>query len=202
MQRAKGLHHLTSLLNRLASKIPMWIMEQVFLSGLCSDLSEKTLEELQKRLDANSLTAEKGWQVRIGEKEVEFVRTVRGVRESYYLSKDRLRGSEVEKLTGEYEEYIHHFAQPAQLVMEAEEHSIAGPASLLEKLLTIGRKGVSINRFKGLGEMNDDQLWQTTLDPVTRTLLQVTVSDVENASDVFSTLMGDVVVPYSLFLGG
>ncbi|MFT8957054.1 MAG: DNA gyrase subunit B, partial [Gluconobacter oxydans] len=74
--------------------------------------------------------------------------------------------------------------------------------AVMERILLQGRRGLTINRFKGLGEMNDEQLWHTTLDPSTRTLLQVRVGDVEDAGQVFSTLMGDVVEPRRDFIVG
>jgi DNA gyrase subunit B len=79
---------------------------------------------------------------------------------------------------------------------------VAGPASTFDRILQQGRKGLVIQRFKGLGEMNPEQLWKTTLDPSVRTLLQVRVGDAENAAEVFSTLMGDVVEPRRDFIVG
>ena len=79
---------------------------------------------------------------------------------------------------------------------------MAGPATAFDRIIAHGRRGLSIQRFKGLGEMNPDQLWQTTLDPAVRTLLQVKVGDSEDAAQVFSTLMGDVVEPRREFIVG
>ena len=86
--------------------------------------------------------------------------------------------------------------------LDKSEHQIPGPATAFDRILAQGRKGLSINRFKGLGEMNPEQLWRTTLDPQFRTLLQVRVGDVEDAAQVFSTLMGDVVEPRREFIVG
>ncbi|MBE7209838.1 MAG: DNA gyrase subunit B, partial [Gluconacetobacter diazotrophicus] len=94
------------------------------------------------------------------------------------------------------------FGRGATLALDGAEKPVSGPASAYDRLLGQGRKGLAINRFKGLGEMNAEQLWNTTLDPATRTLLQVRVGDVENAAQVFSTLMGDVVEPRREFIVG
>ena len=77
---------------------------------------------------------------------------------------------------------------------------VNGPAALYDQVMEAGRKGLSISRYKGLGEMNPEQLWETTLDPNVRTLLQVNVADAVKADEIFSTLMGDVVEPRREFI--
>ncbi|MEE8293938.1 MAG: DNA gyrase subunit B, partial [Kiloniellales bacterium] len=75
-----------------------------------------------------------------------------------------------------------------------------GPISLVDAIFRLGRKGISFSRYKGLGEMNPDQLWETTLDPNARSLLQIKVSHADEAADIFSTLMGEVVEPRREFI--
>ena len=77
---------------------------------------------------------------------------------------------------------------------------IHGPITLLDAVLEDGEKGLTLQRYKGLGEMNSDQLWETTLDPDARTLLQVTIDDMAEADDLFTKLMGDVVEPRRDFI--
>ena len=89
---------------------------------------------------------------------------------------------------------------PAQLVRKDRNQMIYGPMDLLNAILAEGEKGLSLQRYKGLGEMNPDQLWETTLDPDARTLLQVQVQDMAEADDLFTKLMGDVVEPRRQFI--
>jgi DNA gyrase subunit B len=93
-----------------------------------------------------------------------------------------------------------HYTKPAKLAFKDEEIVIPGPVALIDAVLAQGRKGVQIQRYKGLGEMNPEQLWETTLDPNVRTLLQVKLSITEAAEEVFSTLMGDLVEPRREFI--
>ena len=89
---------------------------------------------------------------------------------------------------------------PATLVRKDRSQVIHGPLDLMKAILEEGEKGLSLQRYKGLGEMNPDQLWETTLDPDARTLLQVKVEDVAEADDLFTKLMGDVVEPRREFI--
>ncbi len=92
------------------------------------------------------------------------------------------------------------YARHSTLTRKDSEAAITGPTGLMETIMDLGRKGVSIQRYKGLGEMNPEQLWETTLDPDARTLLQVKISHAETQEDIFSTLMGDVVEPRREFI--
>jgi DNA gyrase subunit B len=92
------------------------------------------------------------------------------------------------------------YGKPATLETKDDSFIIDGPVKLAELIQKAGRKGLAINRYKGLGEMNPEQLWETTLDANQRTLLQVKINHTEEAAEVFSTLMGDVVEPRRQFI--
>jgi len=144
---------------------------------------------------------ERGWQGRpTQDKGLRFSRVLRGVEEVRTLDGPALRGAEARRLgalTGALQEV---YAKPARLVRRERELPIYGPLGLVAAVVEEGAKGLSLQRYKGLGEMNPDQLWETTLDPEARTLLQVKIDDVAEADDIFTKLMGDVVEPRREFI--
>ncbi|MCQ8240782.1 DNA topoisomerase (ATP-hydrolyzing) subunit B [Rhizosaccharibacter radicis] len=206
LEETAWLREATRAVRRLAVRAPVWLLEQAAVAGALSPdlaLVQSRSGDLAARLDAASLPAECGWLVSVDDDGLDIRRNVRGVTEGYRLDAATLRSADVLWLFEKAEMLARDFGgKGATLFLEKEDVPAAGPASLFERLLAQGRKGLAINRFKGLGEMNAEQLWNTTLDPQIRTLLQVKVGDVENAAQVFSTLMGDVVEPRRDFIVG
>jgi DNA gyrase subunit B len=191
-------------LKRLSSVIPVAFLEQAAIAGvLTPDPVKATANapEFARRLNAVSLPTEQGWVVS-ADHGLTLSRTVRGVAERYALDSAALRSAEARWLAERATALAQRFSVPAKLKLDAQEPLVAGPASAYDRIIAHGRRGLSVQRFKGLGEMNPDQLWQTTLDPSIRTLLQVKVGDSEDAAQVFSTLMGDVVEPRREFIVG
>ena len=192
-------------LRRLSASVPTALLEQAAIAGaLTSDPGQATAVsgELAHRLNAVSLPAERNWKVWADDRGLHLARTVRGVAERFDVDAGTLRSTEARWLAERTEALYGRFAEPATLALDRAEVQVPGPASAFDRVLAQGRKGLAIQRFKGLGEMNPDQLWKTTLDPAVRTLLQVRVGDVEEAAQVFSTLMGDVVEPRRDFIVG
>ncbi len=203
---AGWLREVAMSLRRLANDaVPTALLEQAAIAGvLTADPAkgQQRAQALAARLDAVSLPTERGWKVVADASGLTLARVVRGVAERYGFDAAALRSAEARALDEQQETLAAHFAEPATLRLDTTEIRAAGPASVFDRILTQGRKGLAIQRFKGLGEMNPDQLWKTTLDPAVRTLLQVRVGDVEDAGQVFSTLMGDVVEPRRDFIVG
>ncbi len=130
-----------------------------------------------------------------------FARTRRGVTHRATLDADLLRSAEARRVAGLSEEFRSLFAEPARLIEKGKDgRVVTGPYGLLDAVLARGREGASIQRYKGLGEMNPEQLWETTLDPERRSMLQVRIQDGVAAEEVFSTLMGDIVEPRREFI--
>ena len=111
-----------------------------------------------------------------------------------------IRSTEARRLDAMAGDFQDTYGQHAELRAKDESFRIAGPISLVDAIFRLGRKGISFARYKGLGEMNPDQLWETTLDPNARSLLQIKVSHADEAADIFSTLMGEVVEPRREFI--
>ncbi|MEP3231854.1 MAG: DNA topoisomerase (ATP-hydrolyzing) subunit B [Hyphomicrobiales bacterium] len=154
-----------------------------------------------KRLDAVSDEFERGWSGSFnGESGYLFERTVRGVKEVARLDMPLIASADARKLLTFATSLQEIYDTPATLKRKEVETVIFGPRTMLDQVFMIGRKGLALQRYKGLGEMNPDQLWETTLDPNVRTLLQVKVHEALAADDIFSKLMGDDVEPRRDFI--
>lgn len=140
------------------------------------------------------------WEAVLEGEKVTFSRLVRGIQESNYLHKAYLEAPEFIQLI-KYAAPLHvMFKGVVKLVVKGQITNIHLPSEMLTAILDAGKKGLTIQRFKGLGEMNSEQLWETTLNPLTRRLLKVKVGDNDDAEEVFSTLMGSVVEPRRDFI--
>jgi DNA gyrase subunit B len=158
-------------------------------------------ETVATRLDLIALEYEKGWRGRVTQdKGIRLSRVLRGVEELRTIDGAMLRSGESRRLGTHTEGLQEVYHEPATLVRKDRTQMIFGPLDLLRAILAEGEKGLALQRYKGLGEMNPEQLWETTLDPDARTLLQVRVNDVAEAEDIFSRLMGDAVEPRREFI--
>ncbi len=193
----------------LDGRHPRFLLEQAAIAGVFADppvedreALERLAADVAKRLDAVSEEYERGWQGEVTEDGgLVFWREVRGVRESHTLGRGVLDSLEARRLA----RHAPHLAEvygpgPARLKRGEDVTEIHGPLALLDAVFAQGRKGVTMQRYKGLGEMNPEQLWETTLDPNARSLLQVQIRELDEADDLFSRLMGDTVEPRREFI--
>ena len=186
--------------------VPATILEQAAIIGVLSsdalgaDGGAEAAGRLAERLDALAGPRERGWVGSTDYDAIVVSRTIRGVEERHILDGLTLRSGEAERLATRRDELAETYGTAATLKSKDREFVLHGPIGLVEAVMELGRKGVSTQRYKGLGEMNPDQLWETTLDPNARALLQVKVGQLEAAEEVFSTLMGDVVEPRREFI--
>ena len=189
-----------NLISSLSHRVPARIIEQMAIAGLFN--GDKVYDDtFAKRLDATEPEYERGWQCAFNDKhEFVFTRTLRGVTETHVVDETLMNSTEARQLAKMASELQEFYAHSATLRVKDEEYAVHGPVSLAESVFKVGKKGVAINRYKGLGEMNPEQLWETTLDPNNRRLLQVKITHQDEAEQVFSTLMGDVVEPRRDFI--
>jgi DNA gyrase subunit B len=156
---------------------------------------------IARRLDILADEFEKGWEgLAEADGGLRFERTVRGVREVTRIDAALLGSADARKLDTFASHLQEVYGKAATLKRKDVETVVRGPRALLAAIFATGRRGVSLQRYKGLGEMNAEQLWETTLDPNARSLLQVRVKDGDDADDIFSKLMGDEVEPRREFI--
>jgi DNA gyrase subunit B len=196
-----------NVLGQLHTRYNRRAVEQAALAGalkpvgdIDDDEAQALAEKIAQRLDASSEDVERGWRGRMELGGFILSRDIRGVRQAIILDTGLLASAEARRLDEHARIVRDAFEGPAVLVRRGDETAVDGPTALLDAVSAAGRKGASMQRYKGLGEMNKDQLWETTLDRDARTLLQVKVKEVDEADDIFVKLMGDVVEPRREFI--
>jgi DNA gyrase subunit B len=202
----EGARAFRRVLDAFPTHYPRPILEQAALAGAFDpgradgDL-QAVADTVARRLDMVALEYERGWQGRITQDHgIRLSRVLRGVEELRTLDGAVLRSGEARRLSQVAGTTKDIYKEPSRLIRKDREQLIHGPIDLLKSVLAEGEKGLSLQRYKGLGEMNPEQLWETTLDPEARTLLQVKVDDLAEADDIFTKLMGDVVEPRREFI--
>jgi DNA gyrase subunit B len=199
-----------NILQGLHSRYNRKVIEQAAIAGVLNPevtndakKGAAAADYIAKRLDALADETERGWKGTFDESGFHFERTVRGVKESAIIDSALLGSADARKLD-EFAATLQLIyprpTPPAMLRRKDETMSIHGPVGLFEALTAAGRKGITLQRYKGLGEMNPEQLWETTLDVNARSLLQVKIKEVDEASVLFDQLMGDVVEPRRQFI--
>ncbi len=194
------LDHLHTRYNRI-------VVEQAAIAGALrpqaaddAEQAQATADYIARRLDAISDETERGWEGRVSEGGFVLSRTVRGVKQVATLDPGLLESADARRLDELAAHLQDAYGKPATLIRKSETVQVTGPVSLFESVTTSGRKGLQMQRYKGLGEMNPEQLWETTLDRDNRSLLQVRIREVAAADDIFVKLMGDVVEPRREFI--
>jgi len=180
-------------------------------SAIAGGLNSKMLEDrdqakqaagyIAKRLDKLYPKSERGWKAApLADGGLEFTRSLRGVAERHVIDGAVIRSAEARSIDRVAEELQATYLEHGELVAKDGTHTITGPMALTDAVMELGRKGTTIQRYKGLGEMNPEQLYDTTMKPEERLLLQVKLEDAVVAEEIFSTLMGDNVAARRAFI--
>ena len=201
----------TALVKALTRRVAQHIVEQAAIAGALNppvltdpEISSDAAAYIAGRLDELSPEIERGWQGEVhdtpGGPAFRFSRTLRDVTESHMIDKVLITTPEARRLDACAAALQEVYSHPVQLRRKEIETEVNSPSALLEAVYAAGRKGLTIQRYKGLGEMNPEQLWETTLDPEVRTLRLVEIKQAQEAEEIFSTLMGEVVEPRREFI--
>jgi len=194
-----------TVLGGLHSRYDKTIVEQAAIEGLLKPITDMAAAEhgvtsLAARLDALAEDTERGWTGRIEKNGYMLERIVRGVKQVANLDQALLASADALKLSEHSATLGDVYSKPAALSRKGDDTVVTGPVALFDAVTAVGRKGLAMQRYKGLGEMNPEQLWETTLDRNVRSLLQVRVREAVDADDIFTKLMGDVVEPRREFI--
>jgi DNA gyrase subunit B len=198
---------IVGVIDGLHSRYARFVVEQAAIGGafdpkasLSAQAANAIASEVAKHLDQIAEETERGWSGHFGNDGYVFTREVRGVTEVHNLDRALLGAVEARRLNDRHVHLKEIYGVPGTLKRKEVEQPVHGPRTLLEAVYEAGRKGLSLQRYKGLGEMNPEQLWETTLDKESRTLLQVKIGDLGEADEIFSKLMGDIVEPRREFI--
>ena len=204
VEQARGV---AKVIEDLHSRYARFVVEQAAIAGAfdpqllqSAEAANAVAGNIAKRLDSLAEETERGWSGRLGNEGFVFRREVRGVAEVHTLDRALLGSLEARRLRERHAQLEEIYSAPAKLRRKDTDTPVYGPRTLLEAIYEVGRKGITIQRYKGLGEMNPDQLWETTLNKDARTLLQVKIGDLGEADEIFSRLMGDIVEPRRAFI--
>lgn len=182
--------------------VPLRFIEALALNKVFDVETDENMAAAAKMLDAEELEFERGWKVFANEGGIVVTRTLRSVTEEHFLPREKINSPEIRawlRMDGR-EELMEMFSKPATLSVKSKSQKIWGAMNLLDTAFEYAKNGLKIQRYKGLGEMNAEQLWETTMDPNNRSLFQVTINDAAKADEVVSMLMGDVVEPRRDFI--
>ena len=195
--------------NKVPDRYDKKVLEQIAIAG-CLDINkfieskEKTKEAINyisKRVNVSRPDYDRGWKGEYSkEKGFIFRRELRGLRDNIIIDNKLLKSQIIQNLNSSYADLYQLFEMPGELLVKNETTKVYSPSQLLGIILDIGKKGLTMQRYKGLGEMNPDQLWETTLDPQNRSLIQVKIDDEESTKGVFEDLMGENVLPRKEFI--
>ncbi|MHC5231411.1 DNA topoisomerase (ATP-hydrolyzing) subunit B [Brucella sp. LJL56] len=196
------------LLAGLHTRYDRRVVEQAAIAGLLNPdaskdnaTAQRSADIVAKRLDMISEETERGWTARVTDDGgYLFERMVRGVKDVAILDMALLGSADARQIDRVASRLSEVFAEPPVLRRKDKVETLSGPMALLDAIFATGRKGLTLQRYKGLGEMNAEQLWETTLDPNVRSLLQVKVTDATDADSLFTRLMGDEVEPRREFI--
>ncbi|MFQ6778135.1 MAG: DNA topoisomerase (ATP-hydrolyzing) subunit B [Alphaproteobacteria bacterium] len=194
--------NMRNILQALNHIMPLRFIEALALNKVLEDETQENMNAAANMLDNEELEFERGWKISADDSGIVVTRTLRSVTETHVLPRERINSAEIrawKRMDGR-DELIDIFSKQTVLKVKAKSQKIWGALKLLDTAFEYAKNGLKIQRYKGLGEMNAEQLWETTMDPNNRSLFQVRIQDASQADEVVSMLMGDVVEPRRDFI--